>query len=601
MLSVRDAAQPRGLLVAVVLAALMALHVLPYAWSTVILDTARDLVAAQRIVDGVELPLRGPVINAMFNLGPAWFYVVAAFLALAHDVTGTLVLVGALAALKFPLAYAFGARWRDARTGLLMALALTLPGWNLAQQVLVTHWNLVEAATLAAALPLLALARDGRARSWLAYGLLQSLALHAHPATIVLALALPYVAWRRRAQWRGDLACIVAGVAASLLPFAPMLVAEARDGWPMLEAIARYASAPPPGLGVVAYLEGATRGGTTLFTDALASHGARPWLIAAYALVATAAIVGHLRAWRAGDRRAVLALTMALPLALLALRALRPLTPFYMVLPWLPLLAAWIAFALAALTSPIERVLRGAACVALALLAIAAPATLLRRASQGAVPLPLAAFGDVAQRQQSVRVALLPALELDRLGADLCAHPGTVLHGHLAVLVDSALSLGSRLRCGASGDPGIGGGAQGANEHRLGLVPQALRALGMADASWQDARTLRPKRVLAAEGTQPVPDGSAYPFRERGAGTPSVLAIEFAVDAGERVVVANAFTVYDGARIIGALANGRRALRVHETNDVVVFACDGCAAAGKVDWRVEVETGWPDRLDVVTY
>ena len=123
----------------------------------------------------------------------------------------------------------------------------------------------------------------------------------------------------------------------------------------------------------------------------------------------------------------------------------------------------------------------------------------------------------------------------------------------------------------------------------------------MADASWQDARTLRPKRVLAAEGTQPVPDGSAYPFRERGAGTPSVLAIEFAIDAGERVIVANAFTVYDGARTIGAFANGMRALRLHETNDVVVFACDGCAAAGKVDWRVEVETGWPDRLDVVTY
>ena len=46
---------------------------------------------------------------------------------------------------------------------------------------------------LAAALPLLALTRGGSPRQWLAYGLLQSLALHAHPATIVLALALPVV------------------------------------------------------------------------------------------------------------------------------------------------------------------------------------------------------------------------------------------------------------------------------------------------------------------------------------------------------------------------------------------------------------------------
>ncbi|HET7844179.1 MAG TPA: hypothetical protein VFL14_08515, partial [Xanthomonadales bacterium] len=247
-----------------------------------------------------------------------------------------------------------------------------------------------------------------------------------------------------------------------------------------------------------------------------------------------------------------------------------------------------------------SRALAVAACVALALLAIAAPASLLRRASQGTVPLPLAAFGDVAQPQSYARVALLPALELDRIGAELCATPGLTLHGNVAVLVDSALTLGSRLRCGTAGDPGIGGNAQGKHVHRLGLVPQALRAAGVADASWATTRTLAPKRVLAAAGTHAVPDGSAYPFRERGTGTPSVYAIEFAVDPGERVVVANAFTVYDDARIVGATANGRPARTLHATNDVAVYACDGCRD-GKAEWKVEVETGFPDRLDIVTF
>ncbi|HET7845320.1 MAG TPA: hypothetical protein VFL14_14280, partial [Xanthomonadales bacterium] len=345
------AARWRGPAIAVALFALMALHVAPYAWSTVILDTARDLVAAQRLLELGEWPLRGPVINAMFNLGPAWFYVVAAFLAIARSVAGTMVLIGVLASLKFPLAYVLGTRWRGARYGLLFALALALPGWNLAQQLLVTHWNLVEATIVAAALPLLALARAGSPRQWLAYGLLQSLALHAHPATIVLALALPFVLWRRRERWRSDVAWIGAGFLASLLPFVPMLVAEARAGWPALAAIASYAQSPPPGLGLAAYLDGATRGGIALFARAIASAGLAPWLLAAYALVAIAALAGIARAVAAGEGRRIALATLALVVVLLAIRVLRPLTPFYMLLAWLPLLAAWLALALDALAA----------------------------------------------------------------------------------------------------------------------------------------------------------------------------------------------------------------------------------------------------------
>ena len=596
-----QAAPVRGPIVAVVLLALMALHVVPYAWSTVILDTARDLVAAQRLLEFGEWPLRGPVINAMFNLGPAWFWVVALLLAIARNVAGTMLLIGVLAALKFPLAWLLGTRWRDARYGLVFALALALPGWNLAQQVLVTHWNLVEATMLAAALPLLALVRNGKPRQWLAYGLLQSLALHAHPATIVLALALPLVLWSRRVQWRGDIAWLVAGVALSLLPFAPMLVAEAREGWPAIATIAQYSQHPPPGLGLAAYLDGATRGGIALFTAAIASPGLAPWLLGLYAIVALALLAGFARAIASGEGRSLAFATLALVAVLLAVRMLRPLTPFYMLLAWLPLLAAWIALALDFLLRAGRgaRSLGAAACISLALLAIAAPASLLRRASQGTVPLPLAAFGDVAAPRTPTRVALLPARELDRLGVELCAHPGTILHAQLAVLVDSALTLGSRLQCGTNGDPAISGGAQRDGRHLLGLVPQVLRASGIAGARWETTRTLAPKRVLAAAGTQAVPDGSRYPFRERGAGTPSVYAIEFTIDANERVVVANAFTVYDGARIVGAQVNGRPATTLHATSDVSVFACDACD--GKVDWKVEVETGFPDRLDIVTF
>ncbi len=120
-------------------------YVLPFALANLTADTARDLAAAHRIIEG-ELPAHGPIIDSALYLGPVWYYLLALGMAMTGSITGTSLFVGVLAAAKFPLAYCAGRELVDARFGFFTALAVALPGPGMLQAVTWTNPVLVEAA-----------------------------------------------------------------------------------------------------------------------------------------------------------------------------------------------------------------------------------------------------------------------------------------------------------------------------------------------------------------------------------------------------------------------------------------------------------------------
>jgi hypothetical protein len=588
------------------IAILMTLAIAPTAWSTVILDTARDLHEAAGIVAGDHWPLRGPVINAMAHLGPVWFYLLAVPLALTGSIAATLLFAGLLGALKFPLAYALGRKLGGNALGLAFAMALALPGWNSIALLLVSHTNLVETMMLATMFPLLALARGGASRWWIAYGLLQTLALHAHPATVICTLLLPIVCWRRRARWRADAGPVAAGLAVAIGPFLPVVIAEWRDGWPMVAATAGFAearAAAPWFDGVLDLFRGITLGGVNLVARDFASSDLEFALhvLFVFVLIVCAFGAGAMLMERTAALRLLSALALA-TLALLALALLRTETPYYMALVWLPF-AAWpLALGLArALETPgISANLARVAIAAILLLHITASALLIRRAEQGLITLPAAALGNVRLSDvEPQTTALLPAWRFDALGADICVAPRrTILHGELALLVDAALALSVRLQCADPSRVGIGGGAgEGGARHLVGLTPRQLARAGYGDSDWNLALSLAPLRVVAADTTQAVADGTRYPFREPGAGTPRTHMISFVAPARAPVVVTHPFFVYDGARTRAIRANGHPAELLSQTRTSEVYAARTRAAS--VHWEVEVETGFPERIDIV--
>lgn len=581
---------------------LMLLCVAPYPFTTIILDTARDLVIAARIGGGEEWPLRGPIINAVGNLGPGWYYLLAPVLALTASTAATLAFVGLLDALKFPLAFVLGTRLGDRRLGASFALAMALPNWALVGALLATHTSVVQTAVLATALCALRLSDRDTFGRWLTLGLMLAAALHAHPATLVLFPLLGVLLWqRRRRPWRGELRGWAIAFVGALLPFLPMLVAEMREGWPLLQHFPRYTDAHAFG-NPLALASGSLFGGTLLPGEHLAAPTWRWPLHLMLALAISPALIGLALSWsQRRNRRLAATLFAALALGVFGLALLRERTPFYMsLLLWPPvaglLAVGWDALAAAGW----QAWLRRSAMLASVILAASASGLLILRAEQGLMRLPTAAIFDVAQwRTPGDLKALLPAWRQDRLGRELCAARGpVVLHAEVGTLFDAALGLGARLDCGDTDGISIGGGAQHDADHRLGLPPQALRVLGLHPApDWPAALRLAPTQVIAGSATETIPDGRRYPFRPQESGRPDTHSWQFESAPEQTLLVTTPFRPYDGAQRQEVRANGVIQYSRLDTYATSAYRCDDCVAP--VRWHVRVRTGHPQRVDIV--
>lgn len=599
-----------GLATPGILAALVALHVALFAFATLVTDSGRDLANAWAIGHGGPYPHYGPALFGRWQLGPAWFWLLAAPLRLAGSIAAASLFVGVLAAAKIPLAYLIGKRMLDARFGLIAALAVALPGWSSVGTLVIAHTSIVETAMLATFWLALAAWQARRAGMAAASCLMLALALHAHPTALIAAPAVALALWRavlapRRWGW------LVAGIALFLLPFLPALLAEMRSGWPQAGASLAYLGEGDAGARLARLPQalwalltgGAWFAGRFLLP---APAGSLWWLahglaLGLAALGALRLALGHVapapgetlsaRAW-------LFIVTASGAAAIVFIVLLRDATPAWMVYS----LAPFGAFALALGWYGLLRERRGAG-IALALLTVATLGTSLALLQQraalehtGQILLPGGNIGHIAtpRSRPPAHSPWLSVRQFDALAKDACALPGRLaLHGELAAAFDFAQGVATRLHCPPERLPRLGG--IDADRHLAGIAAGLAAELGLDPEPRRFGHVLRVPTQVLAPGRGRDADVDVRYRLDRQAGLDAQgdtdLSGRLACDPGEALAIANLMPLLN--RLTRDVRHGDAPLApLAETRAIAYYPCDG----GELHWRVR--TSDPASADV---
>lgn len=606
----RADARQTGRLDGAIVVAFMTIHIGSSLFGAAGPDTARDVAAALAIVDSGMLPLNGPLLAGTAHLGPLWFYLLALPIAIQRSWIGIALFVSMIGSLQFSLAYAAGRRLIDRRFGLLWCAMLALPGWGSFQLVGFSHTNMVATCSMLVVYALVRLAQERRP-GWLVVAAAAfSLALHAHPTTIVLApvialvalLAMPGVGPLLR--W-GTLAIIVA-----LLPFAPLLADGSAAPAPLAAQVAEYVGSTMHAgnlLGTGALLWGILVRGPHVVADAFIATTAVMSFTFDVAVLALEMMAAAGLAFAARRQPLPVALSLLALLAATAIIAwLRPATPFYMTYALLPFVAGVGALGLYGLCSGLQE--RGSALtagtIALALTLYAASAVgIALTIASGDVALDVASRLDVKQEDAAPALAepWLPAHAVDASGGLLCRRRGpVVLHGVYAYLEHVYLGLDHRLRCGIL-DVRLAGVEPATGSHLVGIAMPGWRALGWTPPNrlggigvTHAAEILWPTRGL------PPPDGSVYPPAAIAALPARTVAIDAAVQGDRALVVAFPYVPWMSPPQIEVTANGIAREPVARDVAAAVYACRECVGAAAVAWRIVIHSSAPERVDVVT-
>lgn len=591
------------------LAALMLLLVARMPYAGMHMGLARDLFEAWRIVQGESLPLRGPVLNDTIHLGPVWFYVVAAMLALARSVSGTLLLLGVLASLQIPLAYLVGKALHSRRAGLLFALGLVVPNWAALEWVLPSHPLFSMPLDLAFVLCALRYWRRPRARYLIAMAPLFVLALHAHPANGGLAwigLALLAWAWRRGVLRLRDVAW--AGLL-GLLPLLPFFCWDAQHGFSELHGAGSYlgsASETGSPSSLPALFAGIAWGGAREWFGVLLGWPPRMANVAVVLLAAAGwcAVPGLSAMLRDPRRRGVAIAALLATLAVLSTTAsIRAVTPYYMVASSWLMLAGLVACGLASLgEARVARFTRaGVVVVALAacLLCLQGVARLQTR---GAWPFSWWPLFDVKHAPDPgvVSVLLLPAYAQDSSGRFLCAQEAPSVHGDYAASLVSDYAIAMRIACARS-DVHLGGNETG-RQHWLGLSRRLFAAIGVAPR-----QRLGPLGVVSA---RPLGDAAAllpprhepeYPVRLPDAPAPDEHRLLAQLLPGERLAVSNLAFGFAAAPAITVTIDG--VVVAPRAIDAVaaIYDCAPCMAGASARLAIDIRGGNHAGIDVVAF
>jgi hypothetical protein len=584
-------------------ALLAALHAAPFLLTFVEGDFARDLDRATRMVEGESWPTRGPVLAWTLHLGPLWYWMLALPLAIARSVGAAVVVVAALSALQFPLAYRLGAAVAGRGAGLAFAIFLSLPGVSTLEGVWIAHPSLVPTAVLAVALCAWRAWTRRSPRWWVASMLLASLALHAHPTTLPV-LALPAIAALRalRSDGRFAAGALAVGLAAFALPFAPL----AFDAGANARELARFAAGVasdavrftvPRWLDAMASLAWRVPdaiGGVALSGRASAPPAFRLALGATYALALAGFAFALAR--RSGTVRPALAALAGFGVTVAVAVAVRDTTRFYMLYAaWVPF-AAWLAFGASALPQHVRagipvRLVPVALALAISV-ATSGAWTLRAIGGEVRVPVALSAATDLARGVPRGYVALgtLTPFDLDRVGGRLCAAGEVRAFGELAGIVDMLRNVPARLACGGASRVVLGGVA-GAGEpwylvHAGALPPGASAERIGAFALGRAGAVHAPALPIA------LTTGDDYPWR-RACGAPASVRVSFTVRGPGTLVVANALPVTCPLTLVRVVRDGAAVSPVEWLDSHVMAMPEG-----ESRWEIEAATGEPRALQV---
>ncbi|MEO8564833.1 MAG: glycosyltransferase family 39 protein [Betaproteobacteria bacterium] len=523
---------------------------------------------------------------------------------------GVAVFVSILSSLQFPLAYAAGRRLIDRRFGLLWCALLALPGWASFQLVGFSHTNMVPTCSMLVLYALVRLAQQRQPRWLVVAAAAFSLALHAHPTTIVLAPMIAIVALLAMPSLGVLLGWGVLAILVALLPFAPLLADRSGAAAPLIAQAADYVGSTMQAsnlLGTGPLLWAVLADGPRIVADAFVAVA--PGLPAAVVIAILALVLAALAGLLFAARKQPLPVAAAL-LATVAAAALiawlRPATPFYMTYALLPFVAALGALGLYGLCAELQQ--RGsvllAGIVGLTLLLHAAfAAGIAATIASGDVALDVASRLDVKRRDATPALAepWLPAHAVDASGALLCRQQGPiVLHGAYAYLEHLYLGLDHRLHCGIL-DVHLAGIEPAAGVHLVGIARPAWRALGwMPPIHLGGIGVTHAADVLWPTRGLPPPDGSVYPPPAIAPLPMRAVAIEANVQGDRALVVAFPYVPWMIPPQIEVSANG--IARAPLARDVVaaVYTCRECIGAAAVAWRISIVSSAPERVDVVT-
>jgi hypothetical protein len=593
----------------VLVAALMAAYVAGYAYSASIQDTSRDVYYAYAIRHALFLPLEGPILGAALHLGPAWFYALALPLFVHESWIAAALFAGLLASLKFPFAYACGARLVDRDFGLLWAACLAAPGWPSFESLIFFNPNPAAAAVLGALLLALRVgSRPPLAWESVAFGLACALALHIHPTTApvaILGFAFAAAARLGGGSVPRTLALMAAGFA---LPFLPYLASQAAGGFADSAGVASYVGGQVRAanlLGVASVLGSQFVHGPAIV--AMHIGGVAAPLAVGLALVLVFPVVFTAFGWwrpRDPDFRPAAA---GLALAALAFAAwialLRPTTPVYFMYALAPFTAGLVALGLWWI---LRRGRGRSAAIALAAFGIAAGIAVgVRMASivrhgEGVLTshvlevkrwAPAATYADT----------WFPASGRAALGRFLCAHPaGIAIHGPLAFVVDRAVGVDALLACRRADHVRLGG-ADVSVPHWAGMSRAFWSRIDSRGACRLGSLELVESVPVPVAGAGlAIPDGRKYYPREHASAPASRHSVAFEAPADHAVLIANVLHGYQPLLAIEARA-GEERVEPSAANDLSMLFVPPLATRATVRWVISFDTAVPEGIDLVTF
>jgi hypothetical protein len=480
------------------------------------MDLARDMFIAWLSLHGEPLPLSGPVLAGAIHLGPIWYWLLTALLAIGRSWLGAMLLLGIIAALQFPLAYLAGKELHSRRAGALWACLLLVPSWSAFEWLLPLHYLLSSTCVLAFVLCAARYRRRPRLRYLTGVSLFFVLALHAHPANAGLVwIGLALLVWAvRRGHCRMRDVLIAGG--AGLLPLLPYFIWDATQGFADLAAGARFVGGEHTGhLKAIGPLLAATAIGGTRYWFAVmldwpawAANGA----VAAVALTGLVGVGAALAATAAlSTRRVGLAAFGAAAAILVTTALLRDMTPYYMTTALHVVLVGIVAFGLASLNAGVMAAgVRAGACVVAGagFLVCATRAAHLQK--YGAWPFNFFPLFNVTEAAQpTVPLLLMPAYGVAASGNFLCAEPMPSAHGALAQYLLHGYAVDMRLACARS--EVTLGGAEAGRRHWLGLSRALLARIGVQPQRRLGSIGIVPARALSAGPAIAPPALPVYP------------------------------------------------------------------------------------------
>ena len=586
---------------------LTAAYVTAIVHGVVSIDVARDLYWGQRIVLGEALPSIGPPIGTITLLGPVWYYLVAAVLAVSGSLTVYFLLMGCLVASKFALAYVVGKRWLGPAFGVSLAVAAAVPGVASYQLLGIGHPWFVEAALWWAAWCGLRLFDAPDQTRWaIGLGLAAALALHAHPTAVLL---LPWalvviVTLPSRHRWR---ALIVSGLAAFAV-FSPWLLGT------VFPALAAHGAADnavgPSGIGgSIAGVSGIAPNvlwmqAKNIFDSLLRDSmmGSRlASLVWAAVLIST--LIGIVMAgMTARLRRTLIGSLLSLGWTVAAVALLRNHTPFYMLFVALVPLSVVFAVAWVALLEGQtlwRRALWIFVIVAVVALHLVVAAGLIRIAGLGQVNSYLPLHSDMQDVSTTAhRESVLASTTRDALARWLCAQTVVVsLHGDIASAFDVGLHIETDLACRQQRrSDNVGGrhqpyvGLPISVWKQAGVQPtEVIGAYGLASAN----------RVFSPTSSLPVASGKRYPPRfdlMLAAARQEEWSIVAPASSSDVVIVSNLLPTSPLFRVT-AEVNGRLNGATTTFANTAIFRCTDCAT-GQVVWSFKIRGGLPQTVSI---